>query len=583
MALAGTVKSTTYDGRGIMLTWNATQNIEKNKSTIEWELNGYGTGGSGWYRAGPFQVTINGTTTTIAATSPRLQLYDGTIIKSGTIDIPHNSNGKKSFTITIKGAIYSSSYNCSGSETFTLDDIPKGAVITSADNFTDEENPTIYYSNPLGNNVDDILACISFDKNADNIPYRSISKTGTSYTFNLTDAEREAIREACADYTSMTVYYYIRTIIDGVKYHSSLAKTVTLVNSAPDFTVEIKETVADYIALTGSSSTFIKGFNTILGEYTATAKKGATIESYHTENEGKVANKNKFLALNTKDNIFVCRVTDSRGSSRTKKITMSMVEYVPLTCTVDADIYITDATNERANITYRIKGNYYNGSFGAADNSLRIDVQLLTEEEGGGAFSSVLSAEDVTITGNIYTATFTREDVPYKDITWIVSATAKDAVTSVNSESKKLRAVPLFYWNNEMFNFNVPVKYNGNKKLFYVPGDSITLGNNENMFPGFTTNSNKDLYFTIPINKPILADEVTITGDIRVRGVDGYVNASADYTVGNLINISDATSTIFSIVEGGIYVKLAFSSKINPGANNTPVVVASYGLDIVFS
>ena len=47
---------------------------------------------------------------------------DGTAIK-GTVEIPHKSDGTKSFTVKVEAGIYMYAINCSGSATFTLNKI----------------------------------------------------------------------------------------------------------------------------------------------------------------------------------------------------------------------------------------------------------------------------------------------------------------------------------------------------------------------------------------------------------------------------------------------------------------------------
>jgi hypothetical protein len=71
----------------------------------------------------------------------------------------------------------------------------KYATITYAPNFNDESNPTIKYNNPAGKTVTSLQACISLDGSKADVSYRNIPKKGTSYTFDLTDEERNVLRE----------------------------------------------------------------------------------------------------------------------------------------------------------------------------------------------------------------------------------------------------------------------------------------------------------------------------------------------------------------------------------------------------
>lgn len=123
MALSGTVNSTKYNSTiGLTLTWTATQSAVNNRSAVSWTLKSTGGTTSAYWNSGPITVTINGST--VLTITSRFKLYGGGAwSKSGTINVPHNTDGTKSFTISIQAAIYTTAVNCTGSGTFTLDKI----------------------------------------------------------------------------------------------------------------------------------------------------------------------------------------------------------------------------------------------------------------------------------------------------------------------------------------------------------------------------------------------------------------------------------------------------------------------------
>lgn len=86
--------------------------------------------------AGGFKVAIDGETVYEKSADYRIALYDGTIISSGTKILKHDSDGKRSFTVGIAGAVSEYSVNCTGEATFTLDPISGGMRITSAGDTT---------------------------------------------------------------------------------------------------------------------------------------------------------------------------------------------------------------------------------------------------------------------------------------------------------------------------------------------------------------------------------------------------------------------------------------------------------------
>lgn len=124
------------------------------------------------------------------------------------------------------------------SKSFSLNVPTARAIILTAQDFTDEQNPTITYKNPLGNGVDALDICISFDCINDHIKYRPVSKTGTSYTFNFTEEEREVLRNATPNEANFLVHFFLRTTVGEEKFYAGWTKTLTIVNANPIFTEE---------------------------------------------------------------------------------------------------------------------------------------------------------------------------------------------------------------------------------------------------------------------------------------------------------------------------------------------------------
>lgn len=378
MALSGTLKTSSYSGRYYQLSWSATQNIAKNTSTISWTLSAVG-GSSSYFAERTLKLIIAGET--VFTKTDRVMRGVGKIT-SGTKTISHNANGSRSFKASISAAVYVTDVNCTGSETFTLNTIPRKATITSAPNFNDEANPTINYSNPAGNAVELLQACISLDGGAD-ISYRNLSKTGTSYTFSLTNAERTFLRNATKTSNSRTIYFYIKTVIDGETFYHSIAKTLSIVNANPTITSASAEDVGSVsVALTGNNQTIIKGYNVVNCSMVASALKGATISSYKITNGSNIINGANGVFSYTANGKFTFEVTDSRGNISKKEINLTVIDYIKLTANVEGKIILNADDNTKADITFTVSGNYYNGSFGAVDNTLTVVYEV--EDSSGG-------------------------------------------------------------------------------------------------------------------------------------------------------------------------------------------------------
>jgi hypothetical protein len=152
---------------------------------------------------------------------------------SGSLKVKHDNNGNWTVPVSISTAIKSATIDTK-SGSWTLDNIPRGATLSFAPAFDDEGSPLIIYSNPAGNAVTSLQACITFDGSKADIAYRDIPKTESSYTFNLTNEERKVLRKGVTKGTSTTVMFYIKTVIDGNTFYSkSSARKFSLVNAFP--------------------------------------------------------------------------------------------------------------------------------------------------------------------------------------------------------------------------------------------------------------------------------------------------------------------------------------------------------------
>ncbi len=325
----------------IIVTENSTS-VANNTSNVTvkvqcWRTNtGYET-----YGTGTCYVTIDGTQYTQSITTSQKFTYNSyTEIFSKTLNITHNQNGSK--TIYVSSYINHSRFD-SNSQGFNvnLTNIPRGATITSAPNFTDEENPTIYYSNTAGNSVSLLQACISLTGSNDDIAYRNISKTGSSYTFNLTSAEKQVLYNATSG-KSRTVYFYIKTTLNGNTLYSSKAVTFSIVNSNPTIgSIAYQDTNTAITSITGNNQWIVRNKSTLkLTLNTLKALKGATLSSATVNINGNtssfsgisgttVSSANLTVGtINVSSNITaIITLTDSRGFKSTYNKEITVLNY----------------------------------------------------------------------------------------------------------------------------------------------------------------------------------------------------------------------------------------------------------------
>lgn len=266
---------------------------------------------------------------------------------------------------------------------------PTGATILTAPNFTDEQNPTITYTNPAGTSVTSLEACISLDGRKDDVAYRAISKTGTSYTFVLTEAERNVLRNATAENTR-TVFFYVKTVVDGITFHSTLEKTLSIWNATPDFTAsqisytDVNKVLRTISGIEADDQKIVQNKSSLSVSFgSAVGKKGATITKYTLELNGvkKTATASgtvSFGVINSSQDITLrLTVEDSRGNTTAVEKKITVISWSPPTftatlqrvnnyedethLTIDASISSVDGKNTIKSIQYKYAesgGNY---------------------------------------------------------------------------------------------------------------------------------------------------------------------------------------------------------------------------------
>ena len=468
MALSGVVRTNDGDGRYYELSWTATQSTINNTSTISWTLKALG-GRTNFYTEYVLQVMLGGQT--LFYKTDAYYRAKGTI-KTGSFTVNHNLLGELTINGSIKAASNSVEPNLFGNASWELNKIPRQATISAAPNFTDEDNPTITYSNLVGNDVSKLEACISLTGESPDIAYRDIPKTGITYTFNLTDSERAILRNSCVNAKSRDVYFYIRTTIGSTVLQDSLKRTLTIVNAEPTVSATAVDQGTVSITLTGNTSKMIKGYNTINVSMTATPKKGATISSYKITNGSNVINTASGLFNNAESGTFVFTATDSRGYSSSETVNLTVIPYVPLTCNVNAKIELNATDSTKADITFEISGNYYNGSFGAKNNTLTLAYEL--KAQSGGVSTEVITTTP-TFKDNTYKLTYTLSNLSYRDSYTVITKASDLVYQNISSTSKKLSVFPVFDWGRDDFQFNVPVRFN--EEVVFADGSSVEGGN----------------------------------------------------------------------------------------------------------
>ena len=343
MASSGSITGA-YRGYTLRADWSAVQNAAGNYSdvTVKHTL----------VIGSAYSLNIASRTNTCSVggvsqsyTSGSINQKGGSVLLGTTVHrVSHDADGTKTAQLTDTFNINATidgkkvgSITASGS--ISLDRIARNATIVTANDFTDETSPTLTYSNPSSFSCD-----VSIEFAGGSITRAgAISGSGGSYTMQLTDSERTALRNASKDSPTLKVTYVLKTTIDGTAYYSRADRKMNVVDAAPELgTVSYEDTNAATVAVTGDKSRIVQNHSIMTVTIpTATAKKGATIASYAIAFGGltKTVTAAGAVSLGAVDVSYSQALTvtakDSRGFTASKSVQVTVDDYSAPTAVID--------------------------------------------------------------------------------------------------------------------------------------------------------------------------------------------------------------------------------------------------------
>ena len=483
MATSGYLDKKVTDYDTLRFSWERTAySADTNKSTIKWTLSliagAYGAISSSATKY--YGVTVNGTT---YSGSNYIAIGNNAtkVLATGNTQIAHNADGTKTFSFSFSqdfkitfNDVYIDTIR--GSGTGVISPIPKPATLLSATSFTDNENPTITYSNPMGTSVGGLQACISWT-GSDDIAYRNVPVDDTSYTFPLTSAEKTKLINAVTSGSTLSVKFYLKTTYTGGEgpSYSTLVRTFTLTGAYPTITsFTAKDVNSATLAVTGSEKTWVKNRSSIQYSISATSRADAPIEDYDIVCGDDVKYTASGTFTNATGKAVTATVVNSRGNASAATVSATtFIEYEPVGCIL-RDTKFTVA-GEVGTISFNIKGYYYNGSFGAANNTLSVKYRYKVE---GGTYTSWTTVSP-TINEQQYSCAVSIPNLNYQQNYYIQAQAVDKLSTTPSAEHKVDKVVPIFDWSADDFSFNVPVVIEGNAlNDFVIETGTEAMGTN---------------------------------------------------------------------------------------------------------
>lgn len=198
MALQGSFNTNSYDGRYLKFSWELeTQNIYTGESTISWRLVGAGVStNKNYYPITNIKITIDGAA--IYTSDDQIDLWEGTVVQSGSYIIAHNSDGSKDFSAEVESVIYTANESYTGNGTWTLPSITISSG-TPGQNSTFSFSPhtntfeigdeiTVNITRSNSNYVHDVEFYLSgYGRGTDSAFYKKYTSVATSQSFTVPD------------------------------------------------------------------------------------------------------------------------------------------------------------------------------------------------------------------------------------------------------------------------------------------------------------------------------------------------------------------------------------------------------------
>lgn len=287
MAITGQINTnTTYDSYFWVYWKQISQDVATNTTRIYWSC-GVNCGHSFYLNAIRMSAfTINGVQVYAGGTYSNFSKGEHGIA-SGYLDIEHDYVGtKKTLNISsFTGWLYSNYNYYSNGGSFELTQIPRKATITAAYDFTDQQNPVIYFNNPGGFQMD---VWLEPNPVGDHLCERNniTNPQSGQYTWDLTAEEREQLRSKCPgnDCTiRLGLYTHIGNTIDA-DYRDRKFIMTENEDTKPSVSMSIEP---DNGSLPDKfKGLYIQGKSKLKVILSAEGKYGAGIQSYAANIEG---------------------------------------------------------------------------------------------------------------------------------------------------------------------------------------------------------------------------------------------------------------------------------------------------------
>lgn len=443
----------------LRVTENST-NTEKNTSNITVQAilkqSYIGTAFTTWYTG--VSCTLNGSQIFSDYKQRSLSGTAETIYYTWTGNIAHNDDG--SLSLTVGGKIWQSTYASysppamtieeSASNAMVLTAIPRASSISASDADIGSTATVILGSNSTGftHTIAYKFGSLSGYIGTDgNLTAAAVKLSSTTIGFKLPISFYAQIPNAKYGICTLTCQTYSGSTAIGDAQTCTFKAKAVQEECAPQVRGTAADTNEATLALTGNDQVLVRYMSKVECSIEVTLRNQAGSVK-QKKIGGAAVTGESYTIEQPQSGSMLFEAIDSRGYPGSDTVTLDLIPYVILTN--NASVKRTDPTSGNAVLTIE-KGEYFKGSFGAADNTLHVKYRI-----GDGEYVEV---EPVIGDAGGYSASANITGLEYQS-THTIEVVVEDALMTVTKTVTVSKGIPVFDWGERDFSFNVPVKFN---------------------------------------------------------------------------------------------------------------------------
>lgn len=331
-----------------------------------------------WIETSRWSANLDGSTTSGGYT--RFNAGETTIIETSRT-INHNNDGSSPTKNVYTG--WSSGFGGSGESNVEIQmpKIDRLATITDVADFTDEENPVVYFTNPASMYV---RAQLLYRKDETLYSFGEITNATSPCEIIISDERREMMRDLLDN--NGTRYQVEVRLLSALTESSQIigASTknvnVNIINAEPMVDLNVVETNQKVINVyeSNDASIIVKNASELTLTSDVTLQKSASLKTITYTFNGETKVGESFENVIPTDNNFNVDITDSRNLSAHDDFHPEIVDYMPVSIN-SYHFERSESTSSEIRLTADIT--YFQGTYNETDNEPIIQYKMGAEGE----------------------------------------------------------------------------------------------------------------------------------------------------------------------------------------------------------